>query len=122
MKKMLKFICIALSIVVVISLSSCKNDSSSNNMDNTSQVDSSDKSYILKIDSETREKLNKLKNDFTKEQVHEIMGEPDEIPPTSIYREMYYLDNNITLRIIYFSDVISVELIDTIANKNEKIL
>ena len=97
MNKLLKAICITLSIVGVISLSSCKKDSSSNNMDNTSQVDSSDKSYILEIDSETRDKLSKLKKDFTKEQVHEILGEPDEIPPTSIYREMYYFDNNIIL-------------------------
>ncbi len=122
MKKLLKSICIVLSIVGVISLSSCKKDSSSNNMYNTSQIESSDKSNLLENESEMREKISKLEKDFTEKQVHEIMGEPDEIPPTGIYYEYYFIDDTRKIVIGYFTDAISVVLVDTKANKRELIL
>lgn len=122
MNKLFKTTCIVLSMLAVFSLSSCKDDDKKINTDDTSSIESSDKSEVIEIEIEMREKLNKLEKDFTKEQVHEIMEEPDEIPETSIYRELYYLDNNKIVRIYYLSDSITVDLIDTVENKTEKIL
>lgn len=102
--------------------SSCEEDTSSNNMDNVSSIESSDKSEVIEIEIEMREKLNKLKKDFTKEQVHEIMGEPDEVPLTGLYWEYYFVDETKKVVIGYFSDGITIELVDTVENKNEKIL
>jgi outer membrane protein assembly factor BamE (lipoprotein component of BamABCDE complex) len=122
MNKLFKTMRVTLSLVGMFSLSACEDDTSSKNIDNETSIASSDKSEVIEIESEMREKLNKLKKDFTQEQVHEIMGEPDEIPETSIYRELYYLDNNKIVRIYYLSDSITVDLIDTIDDKNKKIL
>lgn len=122
MNKLFKTICVALSLVGMFSLSACEEDTSSNNMDNVSSIESYDKSEVIEIEIEMREKLNKLKKDFTQEQVHEIMGEPDEIPPTGLYWEYYFVDETKKVVIGYFSDGIFVELTDSMEQKNERIL
>ena len=73
MNKLFKAICVALSLVGIFSLSACEDDTSSKNIDNETLLESYDKSNVIEIEIEMREKLNKLKKDFTKEQVHEIM-------------------------------------------------
>lgn len=39
------------------------------------------------IDDTTLDKLSKLRKNMTMEQVHEVLGNPDNFPPTGIYRE-----------------------------------
>jgi len=122
MNKLFKAICVTLSLIGMFSLSACEEDISSKNIDSETSIEYTDKSEIIEIGSEMREKLNKLKKDFTKEQVHEIMGEPDEVPPTGLYWEYYFVDETKKVVIGYFSDGIFVELIDSIEKKEEKIL
>ena len=46
----------------------------------------------------------------------------DEVPPTGLYWEYYFVDETKKVVIGYFSDGIFVELIDSIEKKEEKIL
>lgn len=56
--------------------------------------DFSDHEGMDDISSESIEKIRKLRRNTTKEQLHEIFGTPDYLPPTAIYREAYYLDGD----------------------------
>ena len=121
MNKYFRAIWLLISIIGVFCISSCKNNSQQV-PDSVPSIESSDISDSFELKSEVREKINKLEKDFTQEQVHEILGEPDEVPPTGIYWEYYFIDENIKMVIGYFSDGISVELIDSREHKSEKIL
>ena len=53
-----------------------------------------DLSEFGELDNKTLEKIGKLKKEMTIDQVHDILGEPDWLPPTGIYWEIYYINGN----------------------------
>ena len=70
-------------------------NSSAENKSSTAIIETSpDLSEFGELDSETIEKLSKLKPDMTMEQVHEILGEPDKLPETGLYWEYFYINGN----------------------------
>lgn len=64
------------------------------------------------------DKAKLIKKDFTKEQVHELMGEPDGYPYSGRYAESYNVDENIRVIVSYFTDGIDVAII----NDNNEII
>ena len=67
------------------------------------------------IDDTTLDKLSRLRKNMTKEQVHEVLGDPDSYPPTGIYREQYYINENSNkyIEVVILSDGITVYLVDS---------
>jgi hypothetical protein len=125
MKKIL-YMCLCWSFLfltscgVIIESPSAENTESSQ----TNQIESSggEKSMTLNpniIGENLLAKLSQIKKTFTAEQVHEILGEPDEIPPTGIYYEIYYAENNAKIWIAYL-DSLLISIED--ANGNSEII
>lgn len=48
-----------------------------------------------------------LKNNSTPDEVHELLGEPDELPNTGVYYEYYNIDEDRKLVINYIDDIIT---------------
>jgi len=56
------------------------------------------------------DKLYQIQKGSTREQVHELLGKPEQVLPTGIYTEIYYLGNNNRATLQYFSDNITIEI------------
>ena len=68
--------------------------------DNT-LIDNSQKKLSVE---EIRENMLLLQRNYNEDQVHKLLGKPNEVTGSGIQTDVYYLNNNDILRISYFSD------------------
>lgn len=107
-------------------ISGCGNGSTFGNnpaVENSVSTYSTDN--VNKLSEEGRKKYDKLlqiKKEFSVEQVHELLGQPDEIPATGLYRDVYILEENIRATLIYFSDTIRIEIFNSDSDEREVVV
>ncbi|GEM_PF-5125024 len=154
MKRFIKAVCFCIALTTIFVFSACQQRKDSEKSQSSTQSDSEsylstysdesvpeqsekiqseettesqvsiDLSEFGELDDETLRKIKMLRKNMTRDEVHEILGDFDDSPPTGMYWEYYYINGNPNRWIkISFNDdaLVILELGDSEKHKGVRI-
>lgn len=111
----MKKVLFAAIFLIALVLTSCNTHPSPSSVSNPqSAISSEDTSTVIITGENTMlEKLYQIKPDWTEQQVHDLLGEPDEQGQASVVMQDYYnVDDKTRATIYYWNEGIQIELVN----------